>query len=68
LTLAVAPPPAVIEVVAEGPVWRLRSSDRLFSGLFLDRRSALRHAVEEAEIHPGHVVVVREGATARPDG
>jgi hypothetical protein len=49
----------VIEVMADGDRWRLRSSDRLFSGVFVDRRSALRHAMAEAERHPGHVVVVR---------
>jgi hypothetical protein len=54
------PPPAVLEVLPDGDRWRLRSSDGLFSGTFLDRRSALRHAVAEAETHPGHVVVVRE--------
>lgn len=54
------PPPAVIEVAPEGGRWRLRSSDNLFSGVFLDRRTACRHAEAEAETHPGHVVVIRE--------
>ncbi|CAN5122108.1 hypothetical protein BH09PSE1_BH09PSE1_04830 [soil metagenome] len=52
-------PPAVIEVSPHGGHWRLSSSDALFSGVFLDRRSAVRHAEAEAERHPGHVVVVR---------
>ena len=57
------PAPAVIEVRPEGRCWRMRSSDGLFSGVFLDQRSARRHAEAEAEIHPGHVVVLR-GAVA----
>jgi hypothetical protein len=55
-----ASPPAVIEVSPEGSHWRLSSSDNLFSGVFLDRRTARRHAEAEAETHPGHVVVIRE--------
>jgi len=55
-----APPPAVIEVLPEGGRWRLRSSDDLFSGVFLDRRTALRHAEAEAESHPGHIVIVTD--------
>ncbi len=54
------PPPAILEVLPEGDRWRLRSSDDLFSGVFLDRRSALRHAEAEAESHPGHIVIVTE--------
>ena len=60
LTSVSAPPPAVIEVTPEGGHWRLRSSDNLFSGVFLDRRTACRHAEAEAEVHPGHIVVVRD--------
>ena len=56
-----APPSAVIEVLPEGDRWRLRSSDDLFSGMFLDRRTALRHAEAEAESHPGHIVILIEG-------
>ncbi len=52
--------PAVIEVLPEGGRWRLRSSDDLFSGVFLDRRTALRHAEAEAESHPGHIVIVTD--------
>ena len=52
-------PPAIIEIAQDGDRWRLNSSDRLFSGVFIDRRSALRHAMAEAECHPGHVVLVR---------
>ena len=55
-----APPPAVIEVLPHGDRWRLRSSDNLFSGMFLDRRTALRHAEAEAESHPGHIVILTE--------
>jgi len=51
---------AVIEVHQDGSGWIIRSSDRLFSGVFLDLKSARRHANEEAESHPGRVVVVRE--------
>ena len=58
MALALQTPPAVIEVLPDGPRWRLQSSDRLFSGVFTDRRTALRHAMAEAECHPGHVVVV----------
>jgi hypothetical protein len=57
---ALDPPPAVIEVLPEGGRWRLRSSDDLFSGIFLDRRTALRHAEAEADSHPGHIVNVVE--------
>lgn len=53
-------PPAVLEVLPEGGRWRLRSSDNLFSGIFMDRRTALRHAEAEADSHPGHVVIVTE--------
>lgn len=60
LLLATATPPAIIEVLPEGAHWLVRSSDNLFSGVFLDRRSACRHAETEAETHPGHVVVIRE--------
>jgi len=52
-------PPALIEVCQEGGRWRVQSTDRLFSGLFMDFRSARRHAEAEAEAHPGHLVVVR---------
>jgi len=58
MAVALQTPPAVIEVLPDGGCWRLRSSDRLFSGVFVDRRSALRHAMAEAECHPGHVVVI----------
>ena len=58
--LPTLPPLAVIEVARDGTRWCLRSSDNLFSGVFLDRRSACRHAQAEAETHPGHIVVVRE--------
>lgn len=54
------PEPAVIEIRPEGRWWRMRSSDGLFSGVFLDQQTARRHAEAEAEIHPGHVVVLRE--------
>ena len=57
MAVALQTPPAVIEVLPDGPHWRLQSSDRLFSGVFTDRRTALRHAMAEAECHPGHVVV-----------
>lgn len=60
LMFAPTVPPAVIEVAPEGTHWRLSSSDNLFSGVFLDRRTACRHAEAEAETHPGHIVVVRE--------
>jgi len=60
LIIAPATPPAILEVLPEGAHWRLRSSDNLFNGVFLDRRTACRHAIAEAETHPGHIVVVRE--------
>jgi hypothetical protein len=60
LTPVPTPPPAVIEVSPEGARWRLCSSDNLFTGVFLDRRTACRHAEAEAQSHPGHIVVVRE--------
>lgn len=59
MALALPTPPAVIEIIPDGVRWRLQSSDRLFSGVFTDRRTALRHAMAEAECHPGHVVVLR---------
>lgn len=65
--MAVHPPPvveAVIEISPDGPRWRIRSSDRLFSGVFVDLRSARRHAEAEAEAHPGHIVVVRKREAA----
>ena len=52
-------PPAVIEIAPIARGWRMTSSDGLFFGLFTDRGSALRHARDEADSHPGHVVVVR---------
>ncbi|WGM32596.1 hypothetical protein [Brevundimonas sp. NIBR11] len=60
MSLALDPPPAAIEVLPEKGRWRLRSSDDLFSGIFLDRRTALRHAEAEADSHPGHIVTVLE--------
>lgn len=60
MTPVLGPPPAVLEVLPERDRWRLRSSDDLFSGVFLDRRSALRHAEAEAESHPGHIVIIIE--------
>ncbi len=59
--IAVPPaPPPVIEVSSDGPLWRLASTDGLLSGAFVDRRAALRCAHDEAEAHPGYVVVLRE--------
>jgi hypothetical protein len=58
MAVALQTPPAIIEIIADGDRWTLSSSDRLFSGVFVDRRSALRHAMAEAECHPGHVVVI----------
>ena len=52
------PPPAILEVSRAGTHWRLVSSDKLFSGIFTDRRTAIRHAEAEAESHPGHIVIV----------
>lgn len=54
-------PPPVIEVRCDGPLWRLSSTDGLLSGAFTDRRAALRYARDEADGHPGYVVVLREG-------
>ncbi|MFC7377125.1 hypothetical protein [Brevundimonas sp. GCM10030266] len=53
-------PPAVIEVSPDLHGWRMTSSDGLFFGLFADRASAVRYARDEADGHPGHVVVVRD--------
>ena len=53
-------PPPVIEVRSDGPLWRLVSTDGLLSGAFVDRRAAMRCARDEAEAHPGYVVVLRE--------
>lgn len=59
--IAIPPsPPPVIEVSSDGPLWRLASTDGLLSGAFRDRRAALRCARDEAEAHPGYVVVLRE--------
>lgn len=60
-----APIPAVIHIQPAGAGWQLTSSDGLFFGLFRDRGSALKHARSEAEIHPGHVVIVRETLSSR---
>lgn len=61
--MAVHSPPvvaeAVIEVCHEEGRWLIRSSDHLFSGMFVDLRSAQRHAEAEAQAHPGHVVIIR---------
>lgn len=56
----VLPPPEApiaIEVRQDHGLWRFRSADGLLSGAFRDRRDALRAAVDEAEGHPGYVVV-----------
>lgn len=59
-----AHPPAiaepVIEVRPDGPRWLIQSSDKLFSGVFVDLKAARRHAIAEAEAHPGHIVIVRD--------
>ena len=60
MSLILDTPPAILEVLPEGDRWRLRSSDNLFSGVFRDRRTALRHAEAEADSHPGHIVLVTE--------
>ena len=60
MSLIIYVPPAILEVLPEGGRWRLRSSDNLFSGIFMDRRTALRHAEAEADSHPGHIVIVTE--------
>jgi hypothetical protein len=60
MSLILDAPPAILEVLPEGGRWRLRSSDNLFSGIFMDRRTALRHAEAEADSHPGHIVIVTE--------
>lgn len=56
------PAPAVIEIAPDdvGFGWRMTSSHGLFFGLFRDRASAVRCAHDEADGHPGHVVIVRE--------
>ena len=59
MAVAIQTPPAVMEIAQDGDRWRLNSSDRLFSGVFTDRRTALRHAMAEAECHPGHVVMLK---------
>jgi hypothetical protein len=66
MTLAPVPAVAIIAVRPAPSGWRLTSSDALFSGLFVDRRAAVRHALAEADCHPGHVVVVREAADLSP--
>lgn len=60
------PFPPAIEVRWDGPLWRVRSTDGMLSGAFLDRRTALRHARDEAEAHPGYVVVVRPADNLSP--
>ena len=57
-------PPAIIEVAPIGTGWTMTSSDGLFFGLFRDRTSAVRHAFDEADGHPGHVVIVRDESLA----
>lgn len=53
-------PPPMIEVRHEGALWRLASTDGLISGAFRDRRAALRCARDEADAHPGYVVILRD--------
>ena len=45
------PPPASICIQLTGTLWRVRSADGLFEGVFVDRRSAVRAANAEAEAH-----------------
>jgi hypothetical protein len=42
------------------PIDMEASTDGLLSGAFTDRRSALRYARDEADGHPGYIVVLRE--------
>lgn len=51
------PPPVAIEIRRDHGLWRFRSTDGLLSGAFHDRRAALRAAADEADGHPGYVVV-----------
>lgn len=45
------PPPASISIQRAGALWRVRSVDGLFEGVFVDRRSAVRAAIAEADAH-----------------
>lgn len=52
------PSPVSIHVRREGRLWRMISADGRLAGWFIDRASALKSAREEAEMHPGHRVVL----------
>lgn len=56
--LASPPRPVLFEIQRAGRVWRLASSDGLFFGLFQNRASALRCAVEEADRREGGDVLL----------
>ena len=50
--------PVLFEISRIGRIWRLASSDGLFFGLFQNRASALRCAVEEADRRDGGDVLL----------
>ena len=56
--LASPPRPGLFEIQRAGRVGRLASSDGLFFGLFQNRASALRCAVEEADLRDGGDVLL----------
>ena len=45
------PPPVSVTIRLTGTLWRVSSTDGLFEGVFVDRRSAVRAANAEAEAH-----------------
>jgi hypothetical protein len=47
------PPCPSITIQQVGAFWRVTRSDGLFEGLFMDRRLALREAIDELEAHRG---------------
>lgn len=51
MTARPAEPPCGMTVRFTGKLWRVTSKDGSYQGVFIDRRSAVREAVAEAEAH-----------------
>ncbi len=53
-----------IRITFDGALWRMRSNDGRIAGIFVDRRTAIRQALAEAERHPDYVCNVGFPASA----